>query len=296
MLSVLPWFEIPPIPLGPLKIQPFGISVAVGVLVGAHICRRHAERTGLDLDVLQSLIAWLVIPGFLISHVFDVFTYQPEMLLEDPLILLKPWQGISSVGGFIGGVLGFLWFFKRHAKPGLPKLRYADTGALGLLVGMIFGRLGCAIVHDHPGQRSEFFLAVAFPDGPRHDLGLYEMLFLLVMAAIIFPLTRKDRPSGTIVGLVALLYGPVRFGLDFLRIEGAVHADPRYFGLTPAHYVSLGITAIGALLLWYSRARNDSITPAWGSVEPSAEPPAEADRSGKPGPQAKSKSRKKSRK
>jgi phosphatidylglycerol:prolipoprotein diacylglycerol transferase len=39
---------------------------------------------------------------------------------------------------------------------------------------------------------------------------------------------------------VALLYAPLRFGLDFLRAD-----DVRYAGLTPAQYVMIGLFAAG---------------------------------------------------
>src|SRR5690606_22992064 len=116
---------------------------------------------------------------------------------------------------------------------------------------------------DHPGRPSDFFLAVDFPDMPRHDLGLYEFLALLVIFAIVLWFSRKDRPVGFLTGLAAALYGPVRFGLDFLRIEGAAGADPRYLGLTPAHYVSVLIFALGVGLIWRSLTRDVGVTPSW---------------------------------
>ena len=39
---------------------------------------------------------------------------------------------------------------------------------------------------------------------------------------------------------VALLYAPLRFALDFLRVDNA-----RYAGLTPAQYVMVGLLAVG---------------------------------------------------
>jgi phosphatidylglycerol---prolipoprotein diacylglyceryl transferase len=267
MAAVLPYFTIPPLDLGFVEIQPFGIMVAAGVLLGAHLCRRYADKQGLDPDAVQSLIAWTVITGFIISHVFDVFAYQPEKLLTDPLLLFKVWAGISSVGGQMGAVIGFLLYFRFHRDKGYSKLQFADAIAMGTVPGFVLGRAGCAIVHDHPGLPSDFFLAFQFPDGvARHDLGFYEMLWLIVMTAIIYTVAAvyKARPRGLLIALMALLYGPVRFLLDFLRAAPAEGGDPRYLGLTPGHYVSVGISAVGVFILWYVYAhRNDPLpTPA----------------------------------
>jgi phosphatidylglycerol:prolipoprotein diacylglycerol transferase len=279
MAGALPYIELPSLPLftlprfGEVAIQPFGVLFALGIVLGAKVARKHAERTGADLDVLYGLTTWVVVGGILMMHWFDVVTYQPEKLLEDPLILLKLWAGISSVGGMLGGYLGFWLFFRKPEHRHLPKLRYLDTAAFGAVVGYIFGRAGCAVVHDHPGRASDAFLAVdfparsGFPAGPRHDLGLYEFLGLVVIFAIIVWVSKKDRKSGTFMALAALLYAPMRFGLDFLRIENVEHADPRYFGLTPAHYMSVAIFAVGVWLMWYVRSRDTGITPTWLGAE-----------------------------
>src|SRR4029077_16188990 len=99
--------------------------------------------------------------------------------------------------------------------------------------GWIFGRTGCFTAHDHPGRHTSFFLSVHYPDGPRHDLGLDELLFPIVMTVIRFAYARKPRPAGHVIGLAALMYAPARFLLDFLRATGVARADQRYRGLTP---------------------------------------------------------------
>ena len=42
--------------------------------------------------------------------------------------------------------------------------------------------------------------------------------------------------------------GPVRFLLDYLRAQGVRGADPRYLGLTPAHYAAIVVTGAGIYL------------------------------------------------
>ncbi len=252
--SVIPYFTLPPIGVGDLKLQPFGIAVATGVLVGSHLTRRYAEKNDLSVDVITRMIPWLVIVGFPLAHWFDVFTYQPAALLEDPWLFFKIWQGISSVGGMLGGVVGFLLFFHYYRREGHSRMRYADACAIGMVSAWVFGRLGCTIVHDHPGQPSEFLLAIEFKDGiARHDLGFYEFLWLITICTVVFILARnKDRPRGLLIAVLPLMYGPVRFAFDFLRVGAAEGGDARYFGLTPAHYMSIVIFFTGAALLWFS--------------------------------------------
>jgi len=150
------------------------------------------------------------------------------------------------MGGFTGAAITYLYLSKKEKIPRLP---YADAVALGLAVGWIFGRLGCTTAHDHPGRRTTFFLAVRYPEGARHDLGFYELLFTLVMTAILFRYAKKPRPEGRIIGLFAVMYAPVRFFLDFLRATDVVRPYERYAGLTPAQWACLATLGVGVWLM-----------------------------------------------
>jgi prolipoprotein diacylglyceryltransferase len=135
-----------------LPIQPFGIIVATGVLIGAEVMRRYALKRGVDEDDLRSLTGWVVVTGFLGAHLFDVLAYEHDKLAKDPLILLKVWDGISSYGGFLGGAMGW-WFYVwwKRLTPGM----WADATVIGLLLGFSIGRIGCTLVHDHIGRATD---------------------------------------------------------------------------------------------------------------------------------------------
>jgi phosphatidylglycerol:prolipoprotein diacylglycerol transferase len=193
--------------VGTISINWFGILVAVGVLVGDRIVTVQGAKRGLDDHDVKYLNARIVIGGFLMAHWVSVIFYFPERIREHPSILVNFWSGLSSFGGFLGALLAFLYFTRRHKIAALP---YADAVALGLAVGWIFGRTGCFTAHDHPGRHTDFFLAVRYPDGPRHDLGLDELLFTLVITAVLFLYARKPRVPGRVIGLFAVMYAPVR--------------------------------------------------------------------------------------
>ncbi len=271
----LPFFELGHIDLFGLKLQYFGMLVATGVLLGAHLMRRYAEARGCDEDDLRGLIAWVVVSGFIGAHVFDVLAYQHERLAKDPLLLVKLWIGISSYGGFIGGAIGgFLFVWWKRLTPGM----WADAVFVGLLPGFTIGRIGCTVVHDHMGRQTSFALGTDYPfaelverghcspirpgpDAPfcaeypgvspgdtvtLHNLGLYELLYLLPINALILYLAfgRKKTPAGLLAVLTVLLYAPARFFFEFLRLN---ESDPRYVGLTFAQWASLAALTVGAV-------------------------------------------------
>jgi phosphatidylglycerol:prolipoprotein diacylglycerol transferase len=265
-LLFIPWFRLEawdiPLPFSlpilgdTLSIQPFGVLVATGVLLGAWVAGRFAERNGLDTVATGDLVTYAVVTGFITGYFLNGILYERETFLEalrNPSLFLTTWLGLSSYGGFFGGILGcFIWRWRKKQE----LLPYANAICFGLPFGWLFGRLGCFVVHDHPGKVTSFFLAVddyrfgAPPYQPRHDLGLYEVLYsLLIIGLFVWLERRKQRPVGFYCALLPIAYAPVRFFLDFLRAPPLEGGDVRYAGLTPAQWASIVMVGIG-IAVW----------------------------------------------
>ncbi|MBN2797780.1 MAG: prolipoprotein diacylglyceryl transferase [Deltaproteobacteria bacterium] len=266
MLAAIPYFalgvynlQVPG--LGSLPIDPWATLVAIGFVVALELARHRGLRMGIDpRDVVDGAV-FIAVSAFFMAHVVTVLAYHPERLAEDGIwSLLKVWEGFSSYGGFLGAILATVIFF-RWIRP-RPFWRFADLIAFGFPFGWLFGRMGCSVVHDHVGKKTDFFLAMDFDhglfgagdpapwaDGVRHELGMYEAMFMVPVAAAFWLLGRKDRPPGFFAGLFAVVYAPVRFGLDELRNTDLAWADARYYGLTPGQYGSLLLFLAGAAVL-----------------------------------------------
>jgi phosphatidylglycerol:prolipoprotein diacylglycerol transferase len=269
-------------PNHPLTIKPFGALVALGVYVGSVLAMRHGRERGIEEKKLAEFIFCVVGLGFVGGHMLDAVFYHPDHLAKDPLYLFMLWEGLSSYGGFTGAVIGALWWkcvtltwrsidvtvggkaitlFSlpqkltvtwRHSERVLPMAEVINSA---FPLAWVFGRMGCASVHDHPGQLSDAWFAVRWPMGAgvtgRFDLGLIEMVLTIPLAvAFLIAWKRKPlRPLGFYSGWMCVAYAPVRFGLDFLRVtegEGNVAGgDPRYGGLTPAQWACFGLLALG---------------------------------------------------
>jgi phosphatidylglycerol:prolipoprotein diacylglycerol transferase len=279
---MIPYIHVPDLHLGPVPLHPFGILVATGVLVGTTVTTRRARSLGYDLIKLNSFVTWMLVSGFVLSHVLDSIFYHWEDVLKRPWSLFMPWEGLSSFGGFVGALIGIvLWRYlvidenrvRVRPRP-QPILPFADLVLSVFPLGWVFGRSGCATVHDHPGARTtaDTFLAVAYPlrpgDGavtkfgfiefihghdPRFDLGFLELLFTIVLA-LCFALTwRRRLPIGTYVIVSSLAYAPVRFAMDFLRIPQSEGGDTRYAGLTPAQFGCIALFLYGLAMIGYVR-------------------------------------------
>jgi phosphatidylglycerol---prolipoprotein diacylglyceryl transferase len=173
---MIPYLEIPPIRVaGLITLQPFGLLVVAGCRVGYAVGRWHAGSIGLDQRVFRSLTLSVLDPAFLLAHWLSVLFYYPEVIWRDPLSLLRLNASLSSYGGLFGAALGAVSYWKLYGQKTRGSMwSYGDAVAVGWTVGWLFGRLGCTLAHDHPGLQSNFWLAVQFTAGPRHDLGLYE--------------------------------------------------------------------------------------------------------------------------
>lgn len=268
-LALIPSFELPSLHLGPVHIQSFGVLTALGVLVAVWLSGRAARQLGKDPQVIVDFAVVGILTGVVVGHLVHASFYHPEEGREALRLIgacltgggcgevggaFKIWEGLSSMGGLVGGILAAAVWFRRKR---IPFADYSDAFALGIAPGWGVARVGCFTVHDHPGVRSDFFLAVNMNGVPRHDLGLYEAILLFALAALLWALHRRGALRGRLLPLLAVLYGVARFFLDFLRARpGDVrYADGRIAGLTAAQYIVIAIAAYGAWRL-LSRARS----------------------------------------
>lgn len=258
---MIPYFQFPSLQIGPFALQSFGVLAAAGVALAAWLLVRESERAGLDPRPMREVPLWALAGGMVGGHLMHLFLYHPEEL-HGPIgawQILKLWDGLSSTGGVLGGTLAIVLWFRAHGRRFSD---YADVFAIAVAPGWAIARLGCFSVHDHPGALTSFPLAVTFPGGARHDLGLYDALLLGAISLVLFRLSRTRTLKGRLLPLLAVLYGVGRFLLDFLRASDVAYADARYLGLTPAQYVCIALFAYGAAGLAKRRRKSPRLTPA----------------------------------
>lgn len=276
-LAYIPYFTIPVFKLGPVPIDPWATLVCIGFIVGLEVTRSRGIRLGLDVRDIVDGIVFTVGSGFLVGHLVHVLAYNPHELSEQGVMaLIKVWGGFSSFGGFLGAVIGSVVFYRLVRKR--PYWVHADTIMYGFPFGWVFGRMGCATVHDHIGIPTTFPLAMDFPQlGPRHELGLYEAVYTCFIALTFFLLRNKLRKPGSFLALWCVVYAPVRFLLDFLRNTDLKSADVRWAGLTPAQWGSLAMFGAGiAIAIWLRKQPSPPpyeapVEPGDPSVDPASE-------------------------
>lgn len=245
---MIPWIESHTFSILGITFQTWGTFVAAGYALGTYLSWKRAKEKGLDPNRILDLAFWIFVAAFIGARAFHVAFYDPGYYFEHPFDAIDPrLPGFSMFGGFIGAAVVFFWYMHRHA---LDVIAYADAAVWGLPWGCGVGRIGCFLIHDHPGTLTNFVLGVKYPDGTRHDLGLYLSLIGFATGGLFLWFNRKQRQPGFWFGAYMAVEGISRFGLDFLRI-----ADARYFGLTPTQYLAVPMFAAGAYLVWQAWKR-----------------------------------------
>lgn len=245
---MIPYFSLTTFAIGPIVFHAWGLFLALGFLLAGFMAARFAKQRGDDPQVIWDLLTWVAIAGMVGGRLGHVLLYDPGYYATHLVEIFEIWNGgLSIYGGFfLASVVGLLFLRRRK----LDLHRYTDIVAFGMPFGIWIGRIGCFLIHDHPGTLTHFVLGVRFPDGAvRHDLGLYESINAFCMAMVFLWLSRKPRPVGIYLAIFSVWYGITRFVMDFLRV-----IDVRYFGLTPGQYFSIVLCVFGIVeLVWITR-------------------------------------------
>ncbi|HUS61547.1 MAG TPA: prolipoprotein diacylglyceryl transferase [Acidimicrobiales bacterium] len=269
VLAAISYHPIVHIPLGPLRISPHGIGIAVGFLAGARLMLPAARARGIDEDTVYSLLTRAAIGAIIGARVAFVANHLSEY--SSPIEMIKVWEGgISLLGGIFGAILLALPLMRRK---GLSFWQVMDAAAPGMALGIVIGRIGDLVVGDHLGKTTSFFLgykcpadniATASDCAPTeftqrtagaivHQPALYDFFLTIGLLVLLLQLRKVRRFDGFLIMVFAAWYATGRILEDFLR------EDLRRLGLTGSQWTALITLAVALFGLFRLRS-----TPGWG--------------------------------
>lgn len=247
------------ISIGPLDIHWYGLMYLLGFAFVWLLGRVRAARFNWQDNQLEDLLFYGAIGVIVGGRLGYALFYDLPANLDNPLNLLKIWQGGMSFHGGLIGVLIAFWYFGR--KTGKTFFEISDFIAPMVPIGLMLGRIGNFINGELWGKVSDVPWAMVFPTGgplPRHPSQLYQAaLEGLLLFLILWFFSAKPKPRGAVSGLFLLGYGAFRFIVEFVRVP-----DPQYgylaFGwLTMGQILCLPMIIGGALLMLWAYKRSE---------------------------------------
>ena len=247
--------QIDPVALsiGSLQLRWYGLMYLAGFGLGWMLGRWRASRpgsgwTGPDVDDLLTCVMIGIILGGRLGY---VLFYDLPVYINDPMEIMRIWNGGMSFHGGLLGVLGAFWYFARTR--GRTFLEVSDFIAQLIPQGLFFGRLGNFINGELWGKVSDVPWAIVFPGAgplPRHPSQLYEAaLEGLLLFIMVWVFSLKPRKVGAVSGLFALGYGVFRFAVEFVRMPDVQLGYLAFGWLTMGQLLCVPLILAGAWLL-----------------------------------------------
>lgn len=213
----------PTIPIGPLRIQTYGLFLLVAYWAGLGLAARLAPRHAIDRDHVYNVGFYALIGGLVaarLGHIvafFDVYRVSPLQIIS-----LSP-GALLPLPGLIGALLVLIWYVRRHQLPALPLV---DSLAPGILLALAIADIGAFLAGGRLGGLSDLPWSVELFGVQRHPTVLYEAGALAGLLALVLWLdARRQHPSGW-VALVALFgYAAVRLFLEPFYVAGVTIGD-----------------------------------------------------------------------
>jgi phosphatidylglycerol:prolipoprotein diacylglycerol transferase len=208
-----------------------------------------------NVSELRAAMVQVVAPGW--GH--------PLEILVDFLHWFQ--AGFAWFGGLVAGIVMLMWQ-GWEAKPGgatgwLASVRMLDLATPAAAIGYGVGRIGCLTSGDGdyginttlPWGVHMAKNALVLPNPPNalvQPTPVYELLFGLALAWLMWRLGSKLRPIGWLTGLYLILSGLGRFLVEFVRINPKL-----YWGMSNAQVAAVGSMVVGVVVMlaaWRSAA------------------------------------------
>jgi len=251
--------------IGPVRINYYGIMIAIGVALAWRMIVRRYEARGFDRAVAERLLLWVIIIGFAGARLAYVSTHLSRF--EDEWWkVIAIWEGgIALYGGLTAGaitlvVLGRKW--------GASISDFLDAMAPAVPLAQAVGRWGNYFNQELFGTPSDLPWAVEIDPQHRpdqyaeyetfHPTFLYESLWNFALSAFIIWLDRRyPALRGRLIGVYFMGYSLMRFLLELIRTD----TEFRFLGLSRNGWVSIGVFILGAFIVFWKNNVTESLNP-----------------------------------
>jgi len=261
--------------IGPLAIRWYGLMYLLAFSVAWWLGNWRSKNINTFYDrrwsaeEVSDVIFYGAVGAVLGGRVGYVFVYGFDRFLQDPLWLLRVWDGgMSFHGGLLGGVLALLLFSKKVQRHFVAVCDFVVTL---VPLGLGFGRLGNFINTELPGRITESELGMQFPcyavqvlnplctgafeSYTRHVSSLYQAFSEgLVLFILVWWFAASARKPGAVTGVFLIAYGCARFTTEFFRSPDAHIGFVALDWMSMGQLLSVPMVLFGLVFIYYGRS------------------------------------------
>ncbi len=239
--------------IGPLSFRWYGLMYAISFILAVFLIPILAaqKKVKITKEAVSDLLFYAAIGMILGGRLGYILFYNPVFYFTNPTRLFAVWEGgMSFHGGLLGVIIAGI-IFCRTQKYSFYEL--ADVSMISVSIGLGLGRMGNFINGELFGRATNLPWCMVFPEGGafcRHPSQLYQAaLEGGAISIILWFLSKKDLPRGTLFWSFILLYGLFRFLVEFVR-EPDAHIGFlfRYFSM--GQLLSLPMFVVGMVMIW----------------------------------------------
>ena len=256
MILIQPSISPIALSLGFIDIRWYSLAYISAFIFGSIIIKKLNKKSYnyLSEKQIDNFFIWAVIGVIIGGRIGYVLFYQTNLLLLEPLYILKIWNGGMS---FHGGLIGMIISIYLYSKKNNVNFFYiSDLVSITAPIGLFLGRISNFINTELYGRVTDFPLAIIYPlidNEPRHPSQLYEAFFegivLFIILYICFNKNIKKNRIGNISSFFLIFYSLFRFLIEYVR-EPDYHLGLFYNYFTIGQLLCIPLLLSGLVILF----------------------------------------------
>jgi prolipoprotein diacylglyceryl transferase len=204
------------------SIRWYGLLFALGFLLGQQILIYIFKKEGKPESDVEVLTVYMVLSTIVGARLGHCFFYEWDYYSQNPLKILKIWEGGLASHGATIGILFALWLYARKKK-GQSYLWVVDRIVITVALAGGLIRLGNLMNSEIIGEPTTVpwaFIFTSVDNQPRHPAQLYEAISCFILFGFLFWLWNRRKaktPEGSLLGIFLIYIFGLRFFYEFLK-------------------------------------------------------------------------------
>ncbi len=254
--------------LGPLRLNAYGMMIAIGVIAAVWLSGRRVEKRGIGTREDMSSLAMITVPvGIVGARLYHVIT-DWSRFSNDKIAIVKIWQGGLGIwGGILFGVVSGVFVARRR---GLPIAATLTCITPALPLAQSIGRWGNWFNQELFGRPTTLPWALRVSDSSAisagyeagttfHPTFLYESLACALLFIVLLALDKRvPMRDGRLFAVYTAGYTAFRFFIEGLRVDQAHHIG----GLRLNQWVALVVFLVSIAVIFAMRGEPEAIETA----------------------------------